>query len=241
MSELDKILEQYSTELEKDFSKALRGITDYIQSTKNLTREEAVERVTRLLPSSYMIGAKYDNLIENIQDLLSSEISDVQTVTAFMEWNKSNIVEFIEIAGVNIRDVVRLAFTKESLDVQKIIANTENYLDKSKGKIYNAINTGIMTVNRTVESQLAEDIGIQWFYYEGNKDKITRPFCLAILQNIHPNTGKKHSKYWHRDEIMSLNNNQIPNVLITGGGYNCRHRWRAVSMKQNRILNNKRG
>jgi hypothetical protein len=45
-----------------------------------------------------------------------------------------------------------------------------------------------------------------------------RPFC-------HQHLGKVFT----RDEIDALDNKQLPNPFLTGGGYNCRHQFIAVS------------
>ncbi len=56
------------------------------------------------------------------------------------------------------------------------------------------------------------------FAYLGPADLKTRPFC-------HARVGKVYTK----PEIDAMNNGQLPNVFLTGGGYNCRHSWIAVS------------
>lgn len=56
------------------------------------------------------------------------------------------------------------------------------------------------------------------FLYEGPIDGLTRPFCLARV-------GKVYS----RAAIDAMDNGQLDNTLITGGGYNCRHTWIPVA------------
>lgn len=56
------------------------------------------------------------------------------------------------------------------------------------------------------------------FAFLGPADKKTRPFCHARV-----------GKVFTRDQIHDMDNGQLPNVFLTGGGYNCRHQWIAVS------------
>jgi len=58
----------------------------------------------------------------------------------------------------------------------------------------------------------------QLYGYVGPVDSIIRPFCLEHI-------GKVYTKA----EIDALDNGQIPNPFLTGGGYNCRHLWAPIS------------
>jgi len=54
------------------------------------------------------------------------------------------------------------------------------------------------------------------YIYSGPDDKITRPFCHRLLSRKRP---------FMRAEIDELDNGQLPNVWLTGGGWNCRHNF----------------
>jgi hypothetical protein len=58
----------------------------------------------------------------------------------------------------------------------------------------------------------------QLYAYVGPVDGIIRPFCLAHV-------GRVYTKA----EIDALDNDQLPNAFLTGGGYNCRHLWAPIS------------
>jgi len=75
------------------------------------------------------------------------------------------------------------------------------------------------TVNifaRQVEALKSSDEDV--FAYMGPADIKTRPFC-------HARVGKVYTK----PEIEAMDNGQLPNVFLTGGGYNCRHVFQSVS------------
>jgi hypothetical protein len=59
-------------------------------------------------------------------------------------------------------------------------------------------------------------LGPQRYIYMGPNDVMTRPFCKDLLRHNHPRT---------MEEIKNLDNGQLPNPFISGGGYNCRHQW----------------
>jgi hypothetical protein len=57
----------------------------------------------------------------------------------------------------------------------------------------------------------------QLYAYVGPVDAIIRPFCLEHI-------GRVYTKA----EIDALDNGQLPNPFLTGGGYNCRHLWAPI-------------
>lgn len=89
--------------------------------------------------------------------------------------------------------------------------------------------TGISTFYRTIadrgyriiEDEL-EKIGrsIEYEYYgPPAADPLIRPFCQHLMTRV------AKGKTWTREEIDEMDNNQLPDVFLTGGGYNCRHQW----------------
>jgi len=62
----------------------------------------------------------------------------------------------------------------------------------------------------------AETPGTLKYQFYGPFDSLTRPFCRRLLSS-----GKAYT----RVEIDHMNNGQIPNVFISGGGWRCRHQW----------------
>lgn len=68
-----------------------------------------------------------------------------------------------------------------------------------------------------VERGLPE--GALKYSYYGPNDKLTRPFCRHLI------AATKNGKLYTRKQIEEMENDQLPNPFITGGGYNCRHSW----------------
>lgn len=55
------------------------------------------------------------------------------------------------------------------------------------------------------------------YLFAGPADVRNRAFCQARVGTV-----------WTRDRILGMDNGQLPNVFLTGGGYNCRHVWMRV-------------
>lgn len=72
-------------------------------------------------------------------------------------------------------------------------------------------DTAVSTYGRSVEQLGLPGEAADRFLYIGPDDTETRPFCKELVGEI-----------LTRDEISALDNGQLPNVLLTGGGYNCR-------------------
>ena len=98
---------------------------------------------------------------------------------------------------------------------------TEKF-ETSIGKARTIADTSMSTFYATatdrafqiIEKDLPEQV--QHYKYSGPDDKLTRPFCEHLL-----NLGKAYT----REEIGKMDNGQLPNVMITRGGFNCRHQW----------------
>jgi hypothetical protein len=90
------------------------------------------------------------------------------------------------------------------------------------------LNTAMMGFNRQVTQTKAQELGLNLFIYLGPDDRITRPFCHKLLSKSPP--------IYTSDEIAGMDNGQGLPVAIYGGGYNCRHQWRAVTEERAKEL-----
>lgn len=78
--------------------------------------------------------------------------------------------------------------------------------------------TAHMRFSRTVQGMTAEQNGLKQFIFVGPGDGKTRDWCIDHLGNVYT-----------RDEIDQMDNGQLPNAWVNGGGWNCRHVWAGVS------------
>lgn len=95
---------------------------------------------------------------------------------------------------------------------------------KAAANVETELNTGVMAFNRTITAKKAIELGGEnpLFVYVGPFDKVTRPFCQETLT-------KRSPAVYRLREIEAMKNDQGLDVLAYGGGWNCRHRWAAVS------------
>lgn len=92
------------------------------------------------------------------------------------------------------------------------------------------VDTATMGAARLVFVEDVEDAseraGVPMVYaYLGPDDQITRPFCATILTRT---TGQVYTAA----AIEQMGNGQIEPVRVYGGGYNCRHRWVAMTRRE---------
>lgn len=99
-----------------------------------------------------------------------------------------------------------------------ILADLGEILDASEPQIRTLYDTSVSIFGRQVEALQAGDDPGKAFLYAGPDDEKTRAFCRAHV-----------GKVFTRAEIDTMDNGQIDNVYLTGGGYNCRHVWMEVS------------
>ncbi|MDP3908852.1 MAG: hypothetical protein Q8Q14_00535 [Gemmatimonadales bacterium] len=117
-----------------------------------------------------------------------------------------------------LREGLRSALTMESLP--QAVERIAERLETSRARAVTAARTEAAIFDRTVNLTVAEKAGLQTFFYGGPEDGLTRPFCRAMLEA---------GKVWPLDLVGQLDNRQIPGALMSAGGYNCRHRFMALS------------
>lgn len=99
-----------------------------------------------------------------------------------------------------------------------ILDDLSEILDVSEPHLQTLYDTSVSIFGRQVEALHADPAPDTPFLYMGPADKKTRPFCRARV-----------GKAFTREQIDAMDNGQIDNVFLTGGGYNCRHTWVEIS------------
>ena len=101
---------------------------------------------------------------------------------------------------------------------QKILRDLASVIDDTEPHIRTFYDTAVSIYTRQVEAMQASDREDVPFLYAGPIDEKVRPFCLRLVGQV-----------LTRADIDALDNEQLDNVFLTGGGYNCRHQWVEVS------------
>lgn len=99
-----------------------------------------------------------------------------------------------------------------------ILRDLGEVLDATDAHIATWYDTSLSIFTRQVELLEAGDDPETRFLYTGPDDDVTRPFCKAHVGQVYT-----------RAEIERMDNGQLDNVLLTGGGWNCRHLFLQVS------------
>jgi hypothetical protein len=90
-------------------------------------------------------------------------------------------------------------------------------LDVSLPQARTIYDTALGEFSRIAVTSTSTGEATEAFLYSGPIDGLTRPFCLERV-----------GKVYVRADIEQMDNGQLDNTLITGGGYNCRHTWLPV-------------
>lgn len=100
--------------------------------------------------------------------------------------------------------------------VRDLLEDLSDAVDVELSEARTFYDTTVNVFGRQVELLKSTETDV--FAYFGPVDRKLRPFCRARV-------GKVYTKA----EIDAMENGQLPNVQLTGGGYQCRHAWIAVS------------
>jgi hypothetical protein len=95
-----------------------------------------------------------------------------------------------------------------------ILSDLGEIVSATEPQIQTLYDTSVSIFARQVEAVQAGNDPETLFAYMGPVDSKTREFCLARV-----------GKVFSRKAIDAMDNGQLDNVFLTGGGYNCRHQW----------------
>lgn len=141
---------------------------------------------------------------------------DVDVLVALKEIRQADLLD--------LGDQMTTALWRSTVDgvlglrqVPELVEELASVVDVSERQARTLHDTAVSTYGRQVD-QLGLDGGLgDRFLYVGPGDSETRPFCREWLGQV-----------LTRQEIGNLSNRQLPNVLLTAGGYNCRHKWQYI-------------
>jgi len=154
----------------------------------------------RLAQAVAKLSGAFDQRIEALKLLHLSDLLDEGDAVTRVLWQATT----------------RGVFGSRTADA--ILADLGEILDGSAPQIRTLYDTSVSIFGRQVEALQAGEAAETPFAFFGPIDEKTRPFCLQHAGRVYT-----------RAEIDALDNGQLDNVFLTGGGYNCRHVWTEVS------------
>jgi hypothetical protein len=100
-----------------------------------------------------------------------------------------------------------------------LISDVASVTSTSARQARTLYDTAVSSYSRQVESLASDGEADELFIFLGPVDEKMRDWC-----------EERVGKVYARSEIDEMDNGQLPNPFITGGGYNCRHVWKRVSL-----------
>lgn len=153
--------------------------------------------------------------------------ADQATVNALVNADLSRVPARVQQYTTDIRaSMMRSILGGEQVSFAALHATLGG---KMAGWLETELNTSLQAFSRTMTANKAEELGFELFIYLGPDDGITRPFCERCLDGRAPGVAARKAPIYTRAEISRMRNGQDLDVMVFGGGYNCRHQWRPIS------------
>lgn len=233
----DQLSASYALELSRvlrDLERRLRVLIAEAQagSSTALARAVRAAKIRRELQTA-LSAAGFDQLAttatSSALDRLVAQMEQLRgaaKLAAFTTSDQSRILALQRLANIDVlsagqelgtalwRTVAQGLFSQRPLD--DILTDLADVVDVEESRLRTLYDTAISVFTRQVEAMKSTPDDV--FAYLGPVDQKLRPFCRAHV-----------GKVYTRAEIDALDNGQLPNVFLTGGGYNCRHVFQAVS------------
>jgi hypothetical protein len=178
----------------------------------SLLLEQHVERVSAAL--TRQVDVLSDGWQRLGEDPLESDQLALSTLV------KANFLDGFTELGRYHHNALRDAVMRQALGratERDLRAELQRITGKAASEVDRQHHDAVIGYSRAVISESAEQRGYEHFQYIGPDDSANRPFC-----------DRHVDKVYTREEIDALDNGQIANVFLTGGGYRCRHHWRPV-------------
>ena len=253
-------LERGAQQVQREFKEVLRRFTnDVRRAAGELSRADfASVAEYELAIVTFFEEAGGEELIENyldtmlaledeatgyyrlfgIQPRLNTEAAEM--LNFLIEYHETNLRELVDDRLVRpLRNTILLANTSNQTpdelrntirqEIDRYEIRTASGTEFTDNQVETIIREGIVQYNRQVNEQVAEEVGFEIYQYFGPQDGKTRNECQVM------GTSAPHGVpgMFYRDEVEAFTSQlNLPFPALTGaGGYNCRHRWVAVSQE----------
>lgn len=152
---------------------------------------EISEQVIELTKFTMGQSGVWNNVMNDIHTLLTSNVA----------------------SGGSYDDMLRTLTTQVRGNAQ-----AKGYVEKYAKQL---VTDSVMQYNRQMQSTIAADLKLQWYYYQGTIIKDSRPFCVERAGNYyHQKEVESWANQKWQGKVSATNENSI---FTYAGGYNCRH------------------
>jgi hypothetical protein len=243
----DSLIDAFQTQLRHVVTMAQARMAGYLHDNLTFTngaidRTARNLRVMRSLDNKFMDfldSAGYTPLLNSfvtsfagskvfLQDTLESlgykPVSfTASDLTAFAGLQMNAVVSMTTVAEAAAGTAMQQAlFSIGGLKFSDLVESLASKIDAALPRITTLAETSMTTYYRTLSDQAFQKIEkdlpeiAQRFRYSGPLDPRNRPFCRRL---------EEANKTYSRAEVAAMNNGMLPDVMLTCGGWNCRHVW----------------
>ena len=192
---------------------ALKGnleAQEFVRLIEGLDIKQIVNAKSANAISLYV--SSHAGILESIEGF--AEITE-ETLQALVNFNAESLLNDIDNIAVNIkREVMKGAIV--GVGKEGVLDELRKLTNMSEPQLKTIIDTGMNEYSRSVTRIMMEDMPDDTKYvYIGPTDEKTRTECLQMVAS-----GEQTL-----EQINSFSKQFGRDVLINGGGYNCRHKW----------------
>jgi hypothetical protein len=186
-----------------------------------------LDELLRSFVDSFQAQIKYvDQILRFLSDQMQTPLprirwtgADRDVLTSLQGNSVSSLETAIETVAAEA--MKRTMFNVGGLKFGDLVATLTEKFETSIGVARTIGDTAMSTFYRTANDRAFQQIEATQkeplkYSYSGPEDKLERPFCRRLTDA---------DRSYTREQIDRMDNGQLPNVFITGGGYNCRHQW----------------
>lgn len=171
-----------------------------------------------------VLGAPLDELASSIlaTSRIANEAAKLASFTDTLNALKElRLADLLDISDDMAREIARITFEGMVAlrQVDSLVLDISDRLEVTQRQARTVYDTAVSTFARQVEQLNADGTDDELFVYVGPFDEKNREFCEARVGRV-----------YERQAIDEMDNGQLPDVFLTGGGYNCRHTWKRVSV-----------
>lgn len=140
---------------------------------------------------------------------------------AIAAWKLLRLADVLDVADNAAKVIQQIAIdgTIGARPVVEMVGDIAAALELSQKQARTVYDTAVSTFSRTLVLATSNGTPDELFLYVGPTDQKVRPFCRQWIGRV-----------VSRKVIDALDNGQLPNVFLTGGGYNCRHVFKRVGV-----------
>lgn len=190
--------------LRREIRQALEasGYADLVtrSSIDAVERMEAIARRYRLVRASAELGTVSPARLRVLAEIMRADMLGLGDALALRVWRTAVLALYTNRPAAELVGIVQKA------------------LEVSRAQAQTIFDTQVSVVGRQIIAAEPTSSARQAYLYVGPADGVVRDWCLEQLGMVRTQPA-----------IEALDNGQLPNPFVTGGGYNCRHSWLAVS------------